>query len=303
MPRVVKRTDDPRRVGGARCEAGASETAGKRLLPGRRLTGRGVECAQTMFAAKRERETDHRALASSLDERDRSILTCLLEHKILTTDQLTALFFRSRRRCQNRMRELKGLDLTSGFEPANEFGRGRLPEHHYLSQTGVGVLAHLRGVAPSSLSWIPDEHYRDNRNLSHRTGVNAFFCALVEASRHEPGHCMHRWRPERRVRTPAGEIQPDGFGRYLHPGGAFEFYQEYDRGTEGPAALTSKLEGYLTLHGGWGKGAKGSPTSSSWCPTLRGRRSWLRHFAPPELGSGMRAVRALLRCSPRPRSS
>ena len=254
----MKRTDNARRVGGGRWGPSASETAGRHLLPGPRLTERGVECAQAMFSAEK-RETDYRSLASALNERDRAILTSLLEHKILTTEQLTALFFRSRRRCQHRMRELKDLELTSAFEPANEFGRGRLPDHHHLTETGSAVLARLHGVARSSLSWIPDEDYRDNRNLRHRIGVNAFFCALIEASRQAPGHCMHQWRPERRVRTPAGEIQPDGFGRYLHPGGAFEFYLEYDRGTEGPAALTTKLEGYLALHRGWGQGGGGFP--------------------------------------------
>ncbi len=47
------------------------------------------------------------------------------------------------------------------------------------------------------------------------------------------------------------EVKPDGFGRYLHPGGACEFYLEYDRGTEAFGALSRKLEGYLRLAAGW----------------------------------------------------
>ena len=60
-------------------------------------------------------------------------------------------------------------------------------------------------------------------------------------------------RPEHWVRTRAAEVKPDGFGRYLHPGGACEFYLEYDRGTEAFGALSRKLEGYLRLAAGWTK--------------------------------------------------
>jgi hypothetical protein len=47
------------------------------------------------------------------------------------------------------------------------------------------------------------------------------------------------------------EVKPDGFGRYLHPGGTCEFYLEYDRGTEAIGALSRKLEGYLRLAANW----------------------------------------------------
>ena len=50
------------------------------------------------------------------------------------------------------------------------------------------------------------------------------------------------------ARTPAG---PGGFRSARHPGGACEFYLEYDRGTEAFGALARKLEGYLRLAAGW----------------------------------------------------
>jgi hypothetical protein len=74
---------------------------------------------------------------------------------------------------------------------------------------------------------------------------------LAEASRGREGHCLASWRPEHWVRTRAAEVKPDGFGRYLHPGGACERYLEYDRGTEAFGALARKLEGYLRLAAGW----------------------------------------------------
>jgi hypothetical protein len=203
-----------------------------------------------------EKKIEVRALASSLDERDHAILHGLLEHKILTTHQLRVLFFRSLRRCQHRLKELKDLGIINSFPPAQEFGKGRLPDHYFLTSLGRSVMAHLERVPKDDLPWIPDEGYRDNRNLRHRMGVNAFFCSLAEASLRHKGHCLERWRPERKVRTKSGEVQPDGFGRYLHPGGACEFYLEYDRATEGITALAEKLRGYLRLAAGWGEGVQ-----------------------------------------------
>ena len=189
----------------------------------------------------------------SLDERDHALLLSLLEHKVLTTHQIKSLFFRSFRRCQHRMKELKDLGLVSSFTVGRGFGEGRPPACWFLTKAGLSEIAEAKDVRVSDLPWVPDHSYRSNLLLAHRLGVNAFFCALAEASRAHEGHCLHTWRPEHWVRTRAAEVKPDGFGRYLHPGGACEFYLEYDRGTEAFGALSRKLEGYLRLAAGWTK--------------------------------------------------
>jgi hypothetical protein len=192
-----------------------------------------------------------RARASASDERDLQVLLHLLEHKVLTTHQITSLHFRSLRRCQHRMRELKQMGLVSSFQVGRGFGEGRAPACWYLTKHGLGQIADAKDVRVSDLPWVPDSSYRTNKLIAHRLGVNAFFCALAEASRAFQGHCLATWRPEHWVRTKSVEIKPDGFGRYLHPGEACEFYFEYDRATEARGALTRKLEGYLKLAAGW----------------------------------------------------
>jgi hypothetical protein len=192
-----------------------------------------------------------RARESAIDERDHQVLLLLLEHKVLTTHQITALCFRSLRRCQHRMRELKEMGLISSFQVGRGFGEGRAPACWYLTKPGLVEIADAKDVRVSDLPWIPDSSYRRNLVLAHRLGVNAFFCALAEASRAQQGHCAATWRPEHSVRTRAAEVKPDGFGRYLHPDGACEFYLEYDRATEASGALARKLEGYLKLAAGW----------------------------------------------------
>jgi hypothetical protein len=203
-----------------------------------------------MLQAERNK---YRARASALDERDLAIFLSLLEHKVLTTHQITSLHFRSLRRGQHRMRELKDLGLVSSFSVGRGFGEGRAPACWYLTKPGLVEIADAKDARTSDLPWVPDSSYRTSKMIAHRLGVNAFFCALAEASRAFEGHCLATWRPEHWVRTKAAEIKPDGFGRYLHPGGACEFYLENDRATEGRGALTRKLEGYLRLAAGWTK--------------------------------------------------
>ncbi len=196
-------------------------------------------------------EETYRARASAIDERDLQVLLLLLEHKVLTTHQISSLCFRSLRRCQHRMRELKVIGLVSSFSVGRGFGEGRAPACWYLTKPGLAQIADAKGTRTSDLPWVPDSSYRTNQLLAHRLGVNAFFCALAEASRTIQGHCLATWRPEHWVRTRAAEVKPDGFGRYLHPFGASQFYLEYDRATEASGALSRKLEGYLKLAAGW----------------------------------------------------
>jgi len=219
----------------------------------------------------------------SLVERDHSILLSLREHKVLTTHQIKNLFFRSFRRCQHRMKELRDLGFISSFVPARGFGEGRPPACFILTKAGLAEIAEAKGVRTSDLSWIRDGTYRSNQNLAHRLGVNAFYCALAEASRAHQGHCLATWRPEHWVRTKATQVKPDGFGRYLHPGGACEFYLEYDRGTEAFGALSRKLQGYLRLAAGWTKeqDLTGFRTSSSSSRRGCARGRPARRFSTP----------------------
>src|SRR5207247_9360500 len=99
--RVPRHTAHGRRDGAER-EAKKPQVTG--LINRRPPTEGGEDCAQDM--ARREK-TKLEISEWELDERDHSILLALLEHKVLTTDQIKSLFFRSLRRCQHRLKELK----------------------------------------------------------------------------------------------------------------------------------------------------------------------------------------------------
>jgi hypothetical protein len=114
-------------------------------------------------------------------------------------------------------------------------------------------VASLLGVARSHLRYVvkDDADREKDARLAHRLGVNVFFCALIEAGRATDGHGLAKWVPERTVRTADGWIRPDGYGTFLHPSGALDFYLEYDRGTETTKQLANKLAGYIGVAGDW----------------------------------------------------
>ena len=192
-------------------------------------------------------------LLRELDGRERAILLAIYEHKVLLTDHVKAMFFTSLRRAQDRLRCLATLGLIETWYPHQPRGAGKAPGHHTLTESGAQVGASLLGIARSELRWVErDAEDRENyAYLAHRLGINTFFCTLIEAGRQYDGHGLHKWVPERTVRTPDGWIRPDSYGVYLHPQGACDFYFEYDRGTETTRQLANKLAGYIGVARDW----------------------------------------------------
>ncbi|MGH2723606.1 MAG: replication-relaxation family protein [Actinomycetota bacterium] len=99
---------------------------------------------------------------------------------------------------------------------------------------------------PRSELRVPTTEAEARVGLPHRLGVNDFFCRLVRAC--EPsGYGVQAWEDEHKIRFGGREVQPDGLGRLLHPGGGVEFLLEYDRGTEHFWAVVTKLGNYLAV--------------------------------------------------------
>lgn len=215
-------------------------------------------------------------IAGRLSPRDVAILVALYDHRVLLTEHVKILFFGSLRRAQDSLKQLRALGLVSSWLPPQERGKGRIPGHHMLTEKGVQVVALHKGCARSELKWTPPESPGDAPApyLAHRVGVNAFFCALVDASVSLDGHGLAIWTPERTVRTLDGWIRPDGFGRLIHPLGSCDFYFEYDRGTESTTQVADKLAGYLGVARDWTeRGPKHFPNLLILCPDPRRERA------------------------------
>jgi hypothetical protein len=161
--------------------------------------------------------------------------------------------FGSARRAQDRLRHLARRGLIDTWYPPRPRGTGKAQGHHTLTESGARIVASLLGVARSELRYVVrvQEDREQDSWLAHRLGVNEFFCALIEAGRTTDGHGLAKWVPERTIRTADGWIRPDGFGVFVHPAGALDFYLEYDRGTETTRQLANKLAGYIGMARDW----------------------------------------------------
>jgi hypothetical protein len=190
------------------------------------------------------------ALAGRLTARDRWLLRMLLEHRVLTTTQVSCLAYGGPRRTALRLRELYRLRAVDRFRPLAATGSS--PYHWVLDQAGAEVLAAEDGLTPAQLGYRRDRALAIafSPRLTHTTGVNSFFAALAAAARRGDGQ-LACWWSERRCAAAWGDLaRPDGYGLWRDPGGrGTDFFLEYDTGSEDLPRLAAKLTGYRELAG------------------------------------------------------
>ncbi|MGO1053255.1 replication-relaxation family protein [Crossiella sp. CA198] len=191
----------------------------------------------------------HAQLAARLTPRDRWLARMLFEHRVFTTHQIEQLAFPSTRAANHRLRQLYLWRVLDRFQPF--ITTGTMPMHYILDTAGATVLAHEDGLAPETLGYrhttaIGIAH---SLRLAHTIGVNGLFTALIAHARH-PATRSHltAWWPETRCAAHFGDIvRPDAYGRWQEAGREFEFFLEYDFGTETLTRLTTKLTDYARL--------------------------------------------------------
>lgn len=174
-------------------------------------------------------------VGARLTERDQALLQQLGEHEPLATSELRLLFFSGVSRCRRRLRHLETHDLLQRVYPARTSRGGGSEALWFLTSEGRRLLE-LPTRREPGLS-IPD--------LDHRRAVAQYMLGLVQQSLSEEGEGLYTWLGEQAAaRALAGACRPDGYGRYLHPGGEISFYLELDRGTEPAHRLRDKLTAY-----------------------------------------------------------
>ncbi|MBA9003083.1 replication-relaxation family protein [Thermomonospora cellulosilytica] len=193
-------------------------------------------------------------LAYRLTDRDRQLLELVWEHRVLTTDQITAVFFPSPSRARQRLAELRGLSVLLRFQPWTPIGTR--PQHWVLGPAGAHVLAAQRGVSPKELGYRQDRASAIalSSRLGHQVGVNDFFTRLhAHARRQGNGTALTEWWSEQRCASLWGDLaRPDAFGRWTEPQengqpATVDFFLEHDTGTETLRRVAAKLNGYAAL--------------------------------------------------------
>jgi hypothetical protein len=194
--------------------------------------------------------------ASSLTDRDRQILRLLRWHRVLTTSQVSAMFFGDRNTAQHRMTRLYELRLVERFRPPRH---ARDAEYHYvLDALGAYVVAAMANPDPDAalkVRWRTDQalSIATSQRLAHTVGVNDVFVRLVAAARSHPGSQLVTWWGERYCKAILGElVRPDGLGVWHENGASVSFCLEYDRGSEPLGRLRAKAADYARLETAWG---------------------------------------------------
>lgn len=185
-------------------------------------------------------------LAWQVTERDREIALCLYEQQLLATDQLTLLFFSSKRRAQDRLLFLYRQRVLDRFYPSSRFGAGKPQAHWLLDEAGAHLVAAMLGVERKRLGWQRRDDWGAHRQLAHRLEVNRFVTDLIAATLTDTRLAVRAWsgpraaaeRLEQRVRPDARLLLGTAVGTDI------ECLIEWDRATEPAERLAEKLHRY-----------------------------------------------------------
>jgi hypothetical protein len=189
-------------------------------------------------------------LARHLTERDRAIALALYEHQLLTTDQLTLLFFSSKRRGQNRLRFLYDERVLDRFYPPRPYGLGKPQAHWLLDEAGAILAAASLGLERKGLGWQRRDDWASHPQLLHRLEANRFVTDLIAATLPDGSLGVSEWWGSRSAASRLCDSSQHGrpipdCGFFLETAaGPIECYLEWDRGTETLPRLTHKLTLY-----------------------------------------------------------
>jgi Replication-relaxation len=186
-------------------------------------------------------------LLRHLTERDRELVLRLYGQQVLATDQLTLLFFSSKRRAQDRLVFLYRQRVVDRFYPPSRFGAGKPQAHWLLDDAGALLVAAMLGVERKQLGWQRRDDWSSHPQLVHRLECNRFVTDLVAATLPDPALGVTAWFSSRDATERLGVrefVRPDAGFILDTRAGPVDCYLEWDRATEPQDTLMHKLDGY-----------------------------------------------------------
>jgi protein involved in plasmid replication-relaxation len=188
------------------------------------------------------------SLKYRLTQRQVEMLAALARHRALTRDQLTLLFFGSKRRCQMALSQLRQLRLVRHviYLPQPLAGSG--PRAYVLTAAGAGVAAQVTGINRKVLGLRAARTGRSFLHINHTLAINDFYVGLQVAMRKFDGRL--NWVEEDEVRTyysRSGKptLTPDGAATIQLAGKEVRAFIEIDLGTERRLWLQAKFQRYF----------------------------------------------------------
>jgi hypothetical protein len=168
------------------------------------------------------------------------------DQQVLTTDQLTLLYFSSKRRAQDRLLFLYRERVVDRFYPPSRFGAGKPQAHWLLDEAGALLVAAMRGVERKQLGWQRREDWGSHPQQVHRLETNSFVTDLVAATLPHPSMGVSAWYSSRDAAEllQTERLRPDCGFIFETRLGVVECWLEWDRGTETAQRLKEKLSSY-----------------------------------------------------------
>jgi len=187
-------------------------------------------------------------LLGRLTERDRAICRLLWTHRVLTTEQLAAVFFDSLVSAQHRLVTLYRLGVLERFRALRPVGSESW--RYSLGPAGAALVAAERGEEAPRPTTVRAQVTRlaAGPRTTHAVGVNGFFCSLAAYARRHAGCQLAEWWSERRTAAEWGDlVRPDAYGEWAEGAQSVSFFLEYDTGSESLARVAAKLAGYADV--------------------------------------------------------
>jgi hypothetical protein len=193
-------------------------------------------------------------LARSLTDRDRALISHLVDHRVLTTHHIVDLLYTTRRGpsirwAQRRLATLRSYGILDRFRPRT--ATGSAPYHWILDTLGAEIATYQQGLPKTEAAALvhAGRAIAHSPTLAHTTGVLGFFTALARTAATRPGCRLEAWWSQRRCATTWTSlgVQPDGYGTWTEPAGKVTFLLEWDTGTQPAHRVAAKLTRYPPL--------------------------------------------------------
>ncbi len=205
---------------------------------------------------------EHRARTGiSLQGRDYEIIAAVHRHRVLTSQQLAALFFPTSAEapvnsaCRTRLRILVRAGLLERQEQPVTRAEGRRPYLFMLTEAGARLLLEDVGYTPEEIDWKASYNNVGWPFLRHQLAINDLY-VVVATGAARLGWEVAEWVDDRILRrshtarlqvpgAPPGDttvVIPDAYFTIRKEDGTFRFLAEVDRSTMSvaPSSLTTK---------------------------------------------------------------
>lgn len=175
--------------------------------------------------------------------RDRWLLAMLGEHRLLTAAQIHVLCFARARRMNERLTQLRHLELVGRFRTQAAPWQGSHCYRYILGPAGATLVAAAHDLTPKEFGYNHAKLLRQQAraDLPHTIGLHDALTGLVAR-----GELTAWWNQYSLLPIWGDLIRPDAYAVHRDPASndEFGFFLEHDTGSEHVPQLAAKTAGY-----------------------------------------------------------